>query len=202
MTSSPQSTVDLVWKRVLFFLFSVPQPPPLSPTFHRLGLPYLYQCPSLANRAAIQALGERLHADPSVRLHVRELIVYYHADGTDAPTKPGLRHTPRLTRLVKVSMDWPTLQAHAETAGTSLVELKAHLIAGEVATVVVDPSVLRYFTARRILDWSIKEVDFLLTAVGWSAHDESPALEVLKADVTTYTLLTQLDYVAPKYPSH
>jgi hypothetical protein len=155
----------------------------------------LYQYPSLARRGAIQALGERLYADPSVRLHVRELIVYYHADGTDAPTKPGLRHTPRLTRLVEVSMDWTTLRALAETAGATLVELKAHLIAGEVSTVVADPSVPRRFTARRILDWSIKEVDFPLTAVGWSAHDESPALEVLKADVTTYTLLTQLEYV-------
>ncbi|KAJ6541185.1 hypothetical protein DFH09DRAFT_1174702 [Mycena vulgaris] len=129
MASSPQTTVDLIWKHVLFFAMKDVldadrglhsnliflrrlhrtlnqrqlQYVLVSKTFHRLALQYLYRWPVFSTSQSLQNFRRTLAKNPSLGLHMREPTCYLTLSSptlTDEIQTALFVHTPHLTRLV------------------------------------------------------------------------------------------------------
>ncbi|KAJ6619276.1 hypothetical protein B0H10DRAFT_2026771 [Mycena sp. CBHHK59/15] len=130
MRSAPQTVVDRVWSRVLWFAMVLdPERPHMdiiteyyyiqklnslrlifllvSKTFHRLALPYLYGYPAFSDEFRARKLSARLADAPTLGAHVREIETRHgicsgmFEDSLDKTNLvPIFSCTPRLTRLV------------------------------------------------------------------------------------------------------
>ncbi|KAF7360686.1 F-box domain-containing protein [Mycena venus] len=129
MASCPQTMVDLIWKRVLFFAMKDVldagrglesnlillrrlhrtlnqrqlQYVLVSKTFHRLALQYLYRWPVFSTSQSLQDFHRALARNPSLGLHVQELTCHLPLSSptpTDEIQTVLFIHTPHLTRLV------------------------------------------------------------------------------------------------------
>ncbi|KAJ7456127.1 hypothetical protein FB451DRAFT_1407453 [Mycena latifolia] len=190
MADSPQSIVDLIWDRVLFFAMNTADRPGcavdtdvqnqfvntkrlqymlVSKMFHRLGLPYLYRWPALRTQGQLRAFVNRLAGAPALGEHLRALNMQVCLSNLPQTEPPVFAHMPRLRRLVAeddIYMSWAAFSALAETAGAALVEFTGFHVYRKVDTpAATDPAPFRHLTALRPAD------DTLRTAL--------PALEVL-----------------------
>ncbi|KAJ7454593.1 hypothetical protein B0H11DRAFT_1819876 [Mycena galericulata] len=224
MELAPQATVDRVWDRVLFFAMNVTDHRPMSPyhysfyllrrqrrsinaerlryllvskTFHRLALQYLYRWPDLTSTEALQRFQRKLAEDPSLGLHMRELLcpTLYSPNPTEEIQTIIFAHTPHLTRLGmerSIQMDWRVFCALAETAGASLVELSVNIVSQRDTPDVPDPAVLSRFTALRSFAWSCSsDVEIPPSE---SASAGFPSLEFLDVNSSElYPLLTSMN---------
>ncbi|KAJ7090635.1 hypothetical protein C8R44DRAFT_990653 [Mycena epipterygia] len=130
MASEPQSVIDRVWQRVLFFAMigekSVQKPMDIiqqyyhfnkinsnrlnfvlvSKTFYRLAIPYLYGYPTFSEEHLAREFAYRLAADPALGLHVREmntrkgLAFKFYGSKSTTDLLPIFCRTPHLTKLV------------------------------------------------------------------------------------------------------
>ncbi|KAJ7502635.1 hypothetical protein B0H11DRAFT_1799305 [Mycena galericulata] len=214
MASAPQTTVDLVWKRILFFAmnttaFSVDETQQtlnaqlqyllVSKQFYNLGLPYLYRSPVLSTNGPLQKFTQRIVAAPALGVHLRELTTYRpggqsHINPPHVLQTPIFSHTPYLTHLVGengVAMDWDTFRTLAEVAGPTLVELALSLVLQEGDT--PDPDVFHHFVALHSLRWHGDTFDIPSTEMSQNLDAALPALEVLQAERTAYPLLRRMN---------
>ncbi|KAJ7627156.1 hypothetical protein FB45DRAFT_1082327 [Roridomyces roridus] len=152
----------------------------VSKTFHRVGLPYLYQWPVL-NCNNPQRLCFKFAANPSLGIHLREL----HSQLDSVTITPAMSLfftcTDHLTRLGlghAIEMDWGVFCALAITAGSSLVELAVTVVPPKYTVGVEAPhaAVFCLFTALCKLTWDSQT---LLIPSSPDASGGLPALEYL-----------------------
>ncbi|KAJ6563342.1 hypothetical protein DFH09DRAFT_1158971 [Mycena vulgaris] len=213
MPSTPAAIADAVWTRVLFFAMIAQEhmEHPLhvldqykynqkvnakrltflsvSKTFLRLGLPLLYGYPLFADRYRGRGFSARLKADPSLGMHLHEMVtrkgmlfgMYTASDDFDM--LPIVSCCPNLTHLIgedAIPMQWDAFVALAQTAGGTLVEFTGYNIIVDAGSATRSGDIFAHFTALCFLRWS-SNVSLSAGDVEASASGLA-ALEVLEVD--------------------
>ncbi|KAJ7754187.1 hypothetical protein DFH07DRAFT_921075 [Mycena maculata] len=222
LATTPEDTAERIWSRILFFAMLALEPRPktalqkqqqrlanskrarfllVSKTFHRLGLPYLYRYLSLQSHTSLRRLVTSLDAVPSLGEYIHELDFRNIFKIYDDPEnlESAFRCMPRLERLVvdsRLSLDWESFCALAETAGGTLTELTGFVVNQEDPSALHSPAVLEHFNVLRSLSLKSAKrfapVFFDATAAIPTAS--FPALEFLSVSSReVLPLLTQMD---------
>ncbi|KAJ7684227.1 hypothetical protein DFH06DRAFT_2188 [Mycena polygramma] len=207
---APQSVADNVWERIVGFAMAVEHQEPchekgkwteatnfnrlnialVSKTFKELALPYLYGYPVFTEKSSLQCFSDRLCADSTLGLHLREMRIKRKKKFRVHPDLiPILSRAPRLTRLIgdDSSMSLDAFNVLAETAGQTLVEFTGFAIKSDRQ---IRPAVFDNLHALQSLEWDADDAVIPDQIQGLSVESALPSLRFL--DVASSGLLPGL----------
>ncbi|KAJ7611972.1 hypothetical protein DFH06DRAFT_1243803 [Mycena polygramma] len=179
MASIPQTTIDSIWSRILFFaMLSLEQHPKNTPPmrledkkinsarlqlllvsvlFDRLALPYLYRYPVFRTAIDLARFSSALASQPTIGAHIRELDV--RIVGPDSSAIPTiLSRTCNLTHLIgygRHSFSWDAFTTLAVTAGSTLQEFTGFSFKFDLRSRLTthSPGVFTHFIVLRSVAW-------------------------------------------------
>ncbi|KAJ6498446.1 hypothetical protein C8R47DRAFT_306887 [Mycena vitilis] len=206
----PQSVADNVWERIVGLAMAVEYQEPchekgkwteatnlnrlnialVSKTFKELALPYLYGYPVFTEKSSLQCFSDRLCADSTLGLYIREMRIKRKKRFRVHPNLiPILCRAPRLTRLIgdDISMTLDAFNVLAETTGQTLVEFTGFCIKSNRQ---IQPAVFDNLSALQSLEWDADDAVIPDEIQSLSMKSALPSLRFL--DVASSGLLPGL----------
>ncbi|KAJ6592861.1 hypothetical protein B0H19DRAFT_1245673 [Mycena capillaripes] len=175
MASAPQTTIDRIWSRILWFaMLSLEQHPQkispwqlevqkinsarlqfllVSKLFKRLALPYLYRCPVFPPNTRLSRFSQLLFVQPTIGGYIWELDTCALARGGTSILLPSiLLRTCNLTHLIghrDHQIPWAAFTTLAAMAGGTLQEFTGFSFKFDLSSNKdpYSPAVFSYFTA-------------------------------------------------------